>query len=159
MRSNRGFSAVGACVGVMVVVIAGCGSSGGGGGTGGASGTGGAGTGGTGGGAFQAVAPCNAEGDYSSGATTITFGPTAAYSPKCLKVAPGTAVTFSGDFTVHPLEPSALRGTVTGNPITATTTGASKAFTFSSQGFWAYFCSIHGASDSGAGMVGVVWVP
>ena len=165
MRRNAWLAFVGV---IIVGLAAGCGSSGPSYGTGGASGTGGAGsgtggasgagTGGTSGGAFTAVAPCNAESDYSSSGSTITFGPTAAYSPKCLKVSKGTAVTFSGDFGVHPLEPSGMRGTLTGNPITATTTGTTKSFTFPNAGFWAYFCSIHGASDGAAGMVGVVWV-
>ena len=131
----------------------------GGGGTGGAGGTS---AGGTGGGnpSFMAVAPCNAEGDYTTG-TTVMFPMSASnfsYSPKCLKVPAGTTVMFSGDFTAHPLEPSTHRGTLTGSPITSTASGTAKSFTFSTPGYYAYFCTVHGPSDGAAGMVGVVWV-
>lgn len=140
---------------------------------GGQAGNGGSGQAGNGGGAaggaggsssgFMAVAPCAAEGSYVSSTTTISFsGTAAAYTPNCVKVSAGTSVTFTGDFSTHPLEPSALRGTLTGNPITTTgglpDGGTSKSFTFPTPGFFAYYCDVHGPSDSGAGMVGVVWV-
>ncbi len=108
----------------------------------------------------MAVAPCNAESTYATG-TTIAFPAGAAdfsYSPKCLKVSAGTTVTFSGDFTVHPLEPSTHRGALTGSPITSTGSGTSKSFDFLTPGFYAYYCSVHGPSDGAAGMVGVIWV-
>jgi plastocyanin len=132
----------------------------GGSGTTGAGGT--TGTGGTAGGSpgFMAVPPCNAESNYATG-TTIAFPAGVAdfsYSPKCLKVPAGTTVTFSGDFTVHPLEPSTHRGTLAGNPITSTGSGTSKSFDFPTAGFYAYYCSVHGPSDGAAGMVGVIWV-
>jgi plastocyanin len=31
-------------------------------------------------------------------------------------------------------------------------------FTFPTPGFYAYYCTVHGASDGAAGMVGVIWV-
>jgi len=142
------------------------GSSAGAAGTTGSAGTTGAagtmGSGGTGGSSanFMAVPPCTTEGDYMSG-STITFPAGAAdfsYSPKCLKVSAGATVMFSGDFTVHPLEPSTHRGTLTGNPITGTGTGTTKSFDFPTPGYYAYFCSVHGPSDGAAGMVGVIWV-
>ena len=131
----------------------------------GAGGTGGGGTAGSGGAGgtspnFMAVPPCNAESDYMTG-TTVSFPMSAtnfSYSPKCLKVTAGTTVAFSGDFTGHPLEPSANRGTLTGSPIMATSSGTTKSFAFSTPGYYAYFCSVHGPSDGAAGMVGVVWV-
>src|SRR5205814_7047349 len=87
-------------------------------GTAGAGGTSAGGSGGTTPG-FMSVLPCTSESAYMTG-TTISF-PAAAtdfsYSPKCLKVSAGATVTFSGDFSSHPLTPSALRGTLTGNPI------------------------------------------
>jgi plastocyanin len=144
------------------------GSSGSGGNGGG---TGGGGTGGSGGAAgtpgFMSIAPCQNESAYVTG-TMVEFGvlgtpPVATYAPKCLHVSlpvgsTGMDVTFTGDFVAHPLEPSALRGAQTGNPITATSAGTSKVFRFSTPGFFAYFCEIHNPSDSGAAMSGVVWV-
>jgi plastocyanin len=156
------------------------GSTGAGGGNAGT--TGNAGSGGSGGGSggmaggtpgFMAIAPCLNESDYVTTGTTINFPVSATdfnYAPKCLKVtfargvqgtagAPGTNVTFSGDFSMHPLMPSALRGDVTGNPITATSAGTSKSFYVSSFGtnFYAYYCAVHNPSDNGAGMSGVIW--
>ena len=120
------------------------------------------GAGGTGGGSpgFMSVAPCNAESTYATGDDDrLPAGATDfSYSPKCLKVPAGTTVTFSGDFTVHPLEPSTHRGALTGNPITSTGSGTSKSFDFPTPGFYAYYCSVHGPSDGAAGMVGVIWV-
>jgi plastocyanin len=138
-------------------------SAGGSGGSSGASG----GAGGTGGGAsgFMAVLPCPTESAYMTGPTTVNFGLIDGgfnYSPKCLKVSAGSSVTFSGDFSSHPLEPSALRGTLTGNPITSTSAvadgGTTKTFAFPTPGFYAYFCQFHDSTDSGMFMSGVVWV-
>ena len=152
----------------FVALIAACSSSPASTGTGGSGGN--PGTGGTGGATdaaadaagFRAVNPCNAAADYVTG-TSVTFGGMLAlYSPQCLRVSAGTTVTFNGGsstFAMHPLTPSALRGDTVGNPITPTSTGdTSKSFTFTTPGFFAYFCTIHGATDSGAGMAGVVWV-
>jgi plastocyanin len=138
------------------------GGAGTGGGQGGTGGTGGASAGGSGGSSpnFMAVAPCNAESDYMIG-TTVAFPMTPtnfSYSPKCLKVPAGTTVAFDGDFATHPLAPSTHRGTLTGSPITATTSGTTKSVVFATPGYYAYFCTVHGPSDGGAGMVGVVWV-
>lgn len=158
------------------------GSTGGGnaGTTGGAGTTGNAGSGGAGGGSagtpgFMAIAPCLNESDYVTNTATINFPASATdfnYSPKCLKRtipmgvlgtagAPGTSITFSGDFGAHPLMPSANRGAQTGNPITPTSSipdgGTSKSFYFEHPGFFAYFCQVHNPSDNGAGMSGVIW--
>jgi plastocyanin len=132
-----------------------------------AGGSGGTGVGGTGGGTpgFMSVLPCPTESAYMTGPTIVNFGLIDGgfnYSPKCLKVSAGTGVTFSGDFSSHPLEPSALRGTLTGNPITSTTAvpdgGTTKSFAFPTPGFYAYFCQFHDSSDSGMFMSGVIWV-
>ena len=134
------------------------------GGTGGtsAAGAGGTSTGGTGGAStFTSVLPCTTESDYMTGTTTVNFGLLSggfAYAPKCLKVSAGTTVTFSGDFGSHPLEPSALRGTLTGNPITSTSAGTTASFTFPAPGFYAYFCQFHDSQDTGNFMSGVIWV-
>jgi plastocyanin len=150
----------------VVLAAAAIGCSGGGGsstpGTGGTSGTGGS-SGGTSG--FTAVAPCLMEGDYTTTGTTIQFGVNGAlaYQPACLKVAAGATVMFSGDFVTHPLQPSARRGTLTGNPITHSSGlplpdgGTSEAFTFPTPGFYGYYCAEH-SDDSGTLMDGVVWV-
>jgi plastocyanin len=133
-------------------------------GSGGASaGSGGASGGGTGGGSgnpnFTMVSPCNSEASYAQGTTVDFSNPTlAAYMPSCLKVPLGTLVTFNGNFVTHPLEPSATRGLVAESPITATSSGSSRAFMFRGTGFFAYYCSVHGPSDTGAGMAGVIWV-
>lgn len=141
------------------------GSTGGGGGGGGSTGaagtTGGATGGGGSSGAFMAVPPCNSAVNYVSGQSSIAFGMlggAVAYDPKCLKVPAGTEVTFTGDFSMHPLEPSGNRGTTTGNPIVPTASGNSKAFTFAAPGFYAYFCETHAPSDNGTSMSGVIWV-
>jgi plastocyanin len=143
---------------------AGTAGTGGSGGSGGSSagGTGGTSAGGAGGTTtgFMSVLPCTSESAYVTG-TTVSF-PTAAtdfsYNPKCLKVSAGATVTFSGDFLTHPLTPSANRGAQTGSPITVTSSGTSKAFTFATPGFYAYYCAVHDFSDTGNFMDGVVWV-
>ena len=131
---------------------------------GGAAGSGGTGSGGTGGGTpFMAVEPCDEQTDYVTTPTTIDFGLIDSgfnYKPKCLKVPTGTQVTFTSttsDFGVHPLDPSGNRGTRPGNPITSTVTGTTASFTFPAKGFWAYYCTIHGGSDDGNYMAGVIW--
>ena len=100
--------------------------------------------------------PCPAESDYVTGPTTVDFGLINGglqLPPKCLKVAAGTTVTFSGDFSSHPLEPSAQRGTLTGNPITSTSAvtdgGTTKTFAFPTPGFYAYFCQVHDSTTPG----------
>jgi plastocyanin len=109
---------------------------------------------------FVAVAPCLDSGDYVDGTATIAFGGTTgyAYAPRCLAVPVGTTVAFVGDFTSHPLSPSALRGTRPGNPITNVSAGSSASFVFAAPGFYAYFCAFHGTLDDGTGMAGVVRV-
>lgn len=177
MRRTRLFglsASVSVSVSVLWLLAAGCGSpsaggtGGAGGETGGTSGaTGGTGggtggTSGTGGGSsgFVSVPPCTTEALYATAGTTVNFGVngTAAYDPKCLKVSVGSIVTFVGDFSAHPLSPSTMRGTVSGNPITNTGSGSRKSVTFPAPGAYAYYCDLHGPSDGAAGMVGVVWV-
>jgi plastocyanin len=140
------------------------GSGGGAAGSGGGGGPGG-GSGGSTPTPFMSVAPCTAESMYVATPTTIDFGLLDGgfnYRPKCLKVATGTQVTFmssssTNDFIVHPLAPSANRGTRPGNPIVSTTTGTSAMFTFPTKGFWAYYCTTHGSLDDGTFMAGVIW--
>ena len=151
---------------LTAVVAAGCSGNGAGnnpgtGGAGGGAGGAGGGNGGAGGSSagFMAFAPCTTESSYVATPTTITFGGTVGfnYSPQCLKVPAGTMVTFSGDFTTHPLAPSAMRGDPANNPIVNMSDGTTAAFTFSAKGFFAYLCNFHG-TDDGAFMSGVIWV-
>jgi len=148
---------------VAAAIAIGC-SGGGVSGNPGTAGSGGGGGGGSGGGNFIGVLPCLTEASYATTGTTIQFGVAGnVYQPACLKVAAGTTVTFTGDFVVHPLQPSAKRGTLTGNPITASNGsalpdgGMSEAFVFPTPGFYAYFCDEH-SIDDGTLMDGVVWV-
>ncbi len=160
------------------------GSAGTGGGSAGAAGAGGAAAGGAGGAAaggaggttpgFMSISPCLSEGDYTTGTgdagvagmPTINFGVNGAlaYDPKCLKTPAGSTVTFSGNFGIHPLVPSMMRGNTTNNPITivpANLDGGTMSkvpFTFPTAGFYAYYCAEHGSTDTGAGMAGVIWV-
>jgi len=147
----------------------------GGGGSGGVAGAGGSSTGAGGGDAggaggaggatqipFMAVNPCNSEDAYTTAGDTIAYGgPNLTFTPKCLKVAAGSQVTFvpatsSDSFSGHPLMHS-LRGTLP-SPITETTTGAMKTFTLATPGFYAYYCEFHGSADDGNFMAGVIWV-
>jgi plastocyanin len=75
------------------------------------------------------------------------------YSPKCLQVAAGQSVTFSGSFSFHPLKQACGPAPV----ITATSTGSSKSFVFTDPGEYGYFCSAHG-SAAGTGMAGSILV-
>jgi plastocyanin len=83
---------------------------------------------------------------------TVSFGGNVGlhYSPKCILVAPGTSVSFEGEFSTHPL--SATAGT--GNPITHTASGTTAAFTFTQAGAFGYQCDVH----FGSGMCGAVYV-
>jgi plastocyanin len=140
------------CSGNGATNPAGTGGSGGGIGGSGGGGSGGSGV------AFMVNPPCNAPTDYVTG-TTINFGGAVGlnYDPKCLEVAAGTTVTFSGDFVSHPLVPSAMRGDPPNNPIVNMSDGTTASFVFPMPGFYAYLCNFHG-SDDGAFMSGVIWV-
>jgi plastocyanin len=46
---------------------------------------------------------------------------------------------------------------VPGNPLGGTSTGDRKEILFPSPGFFAYYCGVHGGSDDGSTMAGVVW--
>jgi plastocyanin len=109
--------------------------------------------------AFMSVAPCTTEGAYVATTTTVTFGGVDGrqYSPRCLRVARTSTVTFSGDFTMHPLA-RGIGGT-DGNPfpldVDSVRTGSSHMITFNATGFFPFKCTEHFNSDS---MIGVVWV-
>jgi plastocyanin len=105
---------------------------------------------------FQSLAPCFAASDYMTG-STISFGTQLGnnYSPRCLVIHAGQTVTFAGDFSSHPLHPS-TRGTP-GNPVQQVGGGSSTAVTFTTVGFFPFYCTQHG-DDLGNGMAGVVQV-
>ncbi len=97
----------------------------------------------------------------TSASRTINFGGSFgnAYDQKCLAVAPGQSVTWSGSFSAHPLQPglapSQQGGADAGspnNPIQGTNSGGSVTFTFATPGAYPYYCSLHQAQ----GMFGTV---
>jgi plastocyanin len=91
----------------------------------------------------------------ASTAVTIGFGGTGSsgaftYSPNCIKIHSGTTVTFSGDFSSHPLATETCSPTAFTPPGSGITT---KTFT-PSVGVYNYFCQIH----TSIGMKGVIQV-
>ena len=88
---------------------------------------------------------------FSDG-TAISFA-SFSYTPKCLRVKVGQAVSFSGSFSAHPLEQACGPAPV----ITATASGSSASFSFSKPGLYGYYCTLHGAA-SGTGMAGAIEV-
>ncbi|MGC4119660.1 MAG: hypothetical protein QM765_34835 [Myxococcales bacterium] len=100
-----------------------------------------------------AFAGCTTYQDATAGGPqTISFAPVA-YSPKCLKVAAGQTVTFSGSFSFHPLSQACGPADV----ITDTSSGTSKSFVFAEPGTYGYYCTAHG-SAAGSGMAGSILV-
>jgi plastocyanin len=78
------------------------------------------------------------------------------YTPKCIKVSPGTMVTWSGTFMSHPLQGGAVVNNVPfpdNSSIQLTNTGTSKTITFGAAGAFPYYCQFHVNS-----MQGVVFV-
>lgn len=146
----------------------GCGGGSSKGGTGGVGdgtgGTSGGATGGTNGSTFVAIAPCDTEAAYETGATITFPNSDSSYSPKCLKVDLNAMVTFmpmaGSNFATYPLAPSAMRGNVADNPIqmVESTTAKERTFSFGVPGYYGYFCGTAGADADGSGMAGVIWV-
>ncbi len=97
--------------------------------------------------------------DRSTGDRTITFGGAAGlkFSPSCMIVTAGQAVTWSGDFSSHPLVAGEYMGTggSASNPIPSKSSGtANVVVTFATPGLYPYFCNFHASSS----MTGAVWV-
>ncbi|TKD08963.1 hypothetical protein E8A74_14365 [Polyangium fumosum] len=90
----------------------------------------------------------------------ITFpGPGLVFSPACVKVKAGTNVTFSGDFSLYPLEGGhvengAVIPAAAGPFVPATNAGTSKTFTMGKAGTFPYVSPAH----ANAGMIGAVFV-
>lgn len=73
---------------------------------------------------------------------------------RCVRVSAGTAVTWTGDFGLHPLEGGVSPTTDAVSPITmASPSGMSTTVTFAATGEFPYFCGVH--TDA---MRGVVYV-
>ncbi|MDC0741947.1 MopE-related protein [Polyangium mundeleinium] len=90
----------------------------------------------------------------------ITFpGPGLVFSPACVKVKVGTNVTFSGDFSLYPLEGGhvengAVIPAAAGPFVPATNAGTSTTFTMGKAGTFPYVSPAH----ANAGMIGAVFV-
>jgi len=94
--------------------------------------------------------------ESSQSAVTIDFGGSAgvAYDPACIRVKPGTAVTFSGNFAIHPLAGGDSPPTVdTSSPIKETKGGSSATFTLKKAGTYNYFCEAHHATNHMEGTI------
>jgi plastocyanin len=90
---------------------------------------------------------------FTAGTTVSFSGGGFAYTPKCLRVKAGTAVTFNGSFSFHPL----AQACGPASEITATSSGSSASFLFKAPGLYAYYCTAHG-SATGTGMAGAIEV-
>jgi plastocyanin len=134
-----------------------------GGGMGGAGGAGGAGQGGAGGGGGAGPMLLNgcdeAKATDQTGKATVAINKAAgfAYDPPCVKVSKGTDVTFTMNFTAHPLVGGTIiNGTPTpdaASPIPATSNGMMATAKFPNEGAYGFYCSMHAP-----GMAGVVYV-
>ena len=97
--------------------------------------------------------------DRSTGDRTIAFGSAVGlkYSPNCMIITAGQSVTFSGDFTSHPLVGGEYMGTGGSkpNPVPSKSTGTDNAVVaFPTRGLYPYYCNFHASS----GMTGAIWV-
>jgi plastocyanin len=82
------------------------------------------------------------------------------YTPKCLRIAVGQTVRWSGSLTAHPLAPGNPMDAKAGspdNPVQPTSSGQSVEFAFPNAGTYPYFCTLHGFG-TGQGMAGSVHV-
>lgn len=108
--------------------------------------------------AIHGCEQATAKDETASAALTINFAGLA-YTPKCVRVKAGTVVTFSGDFTMHPLVGGEVSETGTktpdaNSPIVETSAGMSAMFTMSTAGTFPFYCDIHAIT----GMTGVIFV-
>ncbi|NUO52550.1 MAG: hypothetical protein HOV80_27195 [Polyangiaceae bacterium] len=80
------------------------------------------------------------------------------YTPKCVRVAAGTSVTFLSDFNMHPLRGGQVVDDVgmvdPQSPITPQDSGSAVTFMLDEPGEYPYFCSFHAS----IGMFGTIWV-
>ena len=79
------------------------------------------------------------------------------FAPKCMTIAAGQSVTWTGAFATHPLTrglPGNTSGGAPGNPIPTTMSGTTVTVNFPRPGTYPYVCGMHGF----LGMTGVVVV-
>lgn len=80
------------------------------------------------------------------------------YTPRCVRVAAGTQVTFNSNFQMHPLRGGEVVDEVgivdPNSPITPVDSGATATFVLDEPGEYPYFCSFHAS----LGMFGTIWV-
>lgn len=86
----------------------------------------------------------------ASRAITAVFSGGFVYSPKCLKIKAGQAVTYSMAFSTHPLVADCQDHA----SLTNTSSGSSAAFSFPYPGYYGFHCAVHGPG----GMSGSIWV-
>lgn len=88
----------------------------------------------------------------------VTYDPTNGFQPRCLRIGPGQAAVFSGNFQRDPLFPGtadqALAGTAP-NPITSISVPDMRSVTFSQVGDFIYRCTNCPQLSSSLGMVRV----
>lgn len=99
--------------------------------------------------------------DRSAGADgdrTIVVAPGSRYDPPCLAIRVGQTVTFTGNFSAHPLAPGVAPrrsgAGATPSPIEMRTEGAVYRVQFPAPGDYPYYCVYH----AGGGMYGVIRV-
>lgn len=90
---------------------------------------------------------------------TVRFGGDvgSAYSPQCLRIAPGQSVSFVGDFAQYVLAPGTLESATAGtqpNPVVFRPVGTAGSFVFPEPGDFVFHCS----SKPGLKMLGMVRV-
>ena len=102
-----------------------------------------------------AYAGCSSYVDLTAAGANVVFGGTQGdtYSPACILIRSGQTVTFSGDFTAHPLNESCGPSSV----FQEVSQGSTASFTFCATGTYGYYCRNHG-TVSGNGMAGAIQV-
>jgi plastocyanin len=74
------------------------------------------------------------------------------YAPQCVRVQVGQTLTFTGNFTMHPLIQQCGPAAVLGQ-----NTGTTASYVFSTPGTYGFYCGVHGLPD-GEGMAGAIEV-
>jgi len=133
--------------------LGGDGGSGAQGGQGGAAG-GAGGDGGAGGAGGAGVNGCTLAGAEDQTGGDVTLDPWTLPHAQCVIVSVGSSVTWTGNFTFHPLAGGVTPVSDPASPITGSDqSGGSATVAFEEVGEYPYFCVVHGAS-----MQGVIYV-
>jgi plastocyanin len=94
----------------------------------------------------------------AQGSPTVDFEPFQ-YIPRCVLISAGQTITFTGDFSSHPLVGGTAEGAFKtpdpSSPIGTTNGGISKPVQFTSAGTYPFYCDQHGLTYA---MTGVVFV-